>query len=290
MQHWPNLFIAGAPKCGTSSLHAYLQQVPGIYMSRIKEPKYFCPVAIPDDHPIKPIRDRDRYLRLFAEGATARYRGEASPDYLEDPQAPYLIREVSPEAKVIVSLRDPVERLYSHYLMLRNNRTAFGTFAEEIRRGLELQSNRSLSLLWPDTGRYFEQVQRFREVFGVTGLQVLIYEEFAADVQGAVRQVLQFLDIEYPVADIDPDAHRQHSEARGQWVRYLWANKTISRAAESWVPPRARKFVREKFLVKQVPKPPVDPEARRFLVDFYSEDVRQLSGLLGRSLPWRNFS
>ena len=79
--------IAGAPRCGTSSLDAYFQAVPGIYMCRIKEPNFFSRVVIADDHPmVSPIRDERRYLDLFAAAGEARYRGEASPNYLEDPK------------------------------------------------------------------------------------------------------------------------------------------------------------------------------------------------------------
>ena len=89
MPIWPNLFIAGAPRCGTSSLHAYLDAIPGIFMSRIKEPNYFSRVVIGDDHPmVRPIRDESEYLALFAAAGDARIRGEASPNYIGDPKRP----------------------------------------------------------------------------------------------------------------------------------------------------------------------------------------------------------
>ena len=107
MTRWPNLFIAGAPRSGTSSLHSYLQDIPGIYMSRIKEPNFFSRNTIADDHPmVKPIRDETQYLRLFDDAGDAQILGEASPTYLEDPEAPGLIDRTAPGAKVLVSLRD----------------------------------------------------------------------------------------------------------------------------------------------------------------------------------------
>jgi hypothetical protein len=63
----------------------------------------------------------------------------------------------------------------------------------------------------------------------------------------------------------------------------------ISRASEALIPFRVRKLLRNTFLVKQVPKPRMDPEAREFLIRFYSVDVLRLADLLGRQLPWRNF-
>jgi hypothetical protein len=236
-----------------------------------------------------PIRDEGRYLQLFAAAGDARYRGESSPSYLEDPEAPYLIDRTAPDAKVIVSLRDPVERLHSHYLMLLNNRPALGSFLEEAKRGLAQQRHRSLSLLWPDTGRYHDSVERYMHVFGANRFKVLIFEELSADSPGTLRQVLDFLGIEHPIGDVASAKQRGHGQARGPLVRYLFGNKAIARAAETWIPARLRKLVRENLLVRQVPKPEIEPEAREFLRQYYAEDVRRLSELLGRPLPWRNF-
>jgi Sulfotransferase domain len=290
MAVWPNLFIAGAPRCGTSSLHSYLQAIPGIYMSRIKEPNFFSRYVIGDEHPmVKPIRDESRYLELFSAAGDAQVIGEASPNYLEDPEAPALIDRTVPGAKVIASLRDPVERLYSHYLMMRNNRRGMGSFMSEIEHGLENQINRSMAVLAPATGLYSRHVQRYRAVFGEERFLVLIFEEWRADVPRTLRRILAFLGIDHEIRDFSEPPQRRFSEARGPLVRYLFGNRRISRASESLIPYRLRKLIRNAFLVKHVPKPPMEPEAREFLIDYYREDVAQLEAMLGRQLPWRNF-
>jgi len=65
MEKWPNLFIVGAPKAGTSSLYAYLKNIPGIYMSHYKEPNYFSAKTIAEKSVARPIRDKTKYLSLF---------------------------------------------------------------------------------------------------------------------------------------------------------------------------------------------------------------------------------
>src|SRR5262245_19319223 len=164
--NWPNFFIAGVPKAGTSSLHAYLQGVPGVFMSKIKEPNFFSRIVVPPDHPVRPIRDTDAYLELFAGSEGHALVGEASPTYLADPEAPRLIRAASPDCRIVVSLRDPVERAFSHYLMMRNNGVTERSFLDEIRRGFELRDRLNIALLRPDVGLYHDQVARYREVFG----------------------------------------------------------------------------------------------------------------------------
>ena len=290
MPVWPNLFVAGAPRCGTSSLHAWLQAIPGIYMSRIKEPNYFSRQVIGDDNPlIKPIRDERQYLRLFSDAGDAKVVGEASPNYLEDPEAPVLIDRTIPGAKVIVSLRDPVERLHSLYLMLRNNLPGMGSFMNEIRRGLARQDDPNLALVAPRTGLYAGQVERYRSIFGKSRFKVLIFEEMMSDIPGTLREVLDFLDIDHEVAAFTESAQRQYGEVRGPVVRYLFGNRMISRASELMVPYKLRKLIRNAFLVKQAPKPQMGAEDRDFLIHYYRDDVAHLERLLGRPLPWPNF-
>jgi hypothetical protein len=288
MSNWPNLFIAGAPRCGTSSLDAYFQAIPGIYMSRIKEPNFFSRTVIADDHPmVSPIRDERQYLNLFAAAGDARYRGEASPNYLEDPDAPALIERLAPGAMVIASLRDPVERLFSQYLMTRNVRP-MESFEEEVERGLRPQADRSRSVLATDTGCYSAHVERYRDIFG-SRFKVLIFEEWTADVAGTMQDLLGFLGIEYDASGFSMPPQRQHAEVRGPLARFLFGNLAIARAAEALIPYRMRKSIRNALLVKPAAKPELKPATRERLVRYYLDDVRRLEGLLGRRLPWPNF-
>lgn len=291
MQRWPNLFIAGAPRCGTSSLHAWLQEIPGIFMSRIKEPNYFSRSLIGQDNPLlKPIRDEKEYLALFRGAGDARYIGEASPTYLADPDAPALIERTAPGARVIVSLRDPVERLHSLFLMLRNNGAVKDDFMAEIRHGISSGEGLDSGRIYAHSGLYARQVERFRATFGDSRFLVLVFEELMAGIPGTLRRVLDFLGIDHAVDGFAEPAQRQYGEARGPFVRYLFGNRLISRAAESLVPYALRKAVRNAILVRPASKPAMEPAAREFLVRYYRDDVAHLEGLLGRRMPWRNFA
>jgi len=109
---WPNFFIVGAQKAGTSSIYSLLRSIPGIYMSPLKEPNYFSP-----NSPTRPSHDKKRYAGLFGGVTDEIAIGEASPSYLWDPDSPKLIHDAIPKARIIISLRDPVQRAYSQYLM-----------------------------------------------------------------------------------------------------------------------------------------------------------------------------
>jgi hypothetical protein len=259
-------------------------------MSRIKEPNYFSRCVVGDDHPlIKPIRIESDYLQLFSSADDAKFVGEATPFYLQDPEAPSQIKHKSPDAKILVSLRDPVERLYSHYLMLRNNLASMGSFMEEIERGLALQGNRNLAVLDPSIGLYGRQIERYCGVFGNRRFKVLILEEWTHDPVRMLRSISEFLGLEPALKSFSASPQRRYGKARGPVVRYVFGNRQLSRASEVLIPFRLRKFIRNALLIKEVPKPPMDPRAREFLVNYYWDDARRTQQLVGRPLPWPNF-
>jgi hypothetical protein len=259
-------------------------------MSRIKEPNFFSRCVIGDDHPmVEPIRRERDYLRLFRDAGEAKIVGEATPFYLADPEAPAEIRRRFPDAKVLASLRDPVERLYSHYLMMRNNLPGVAGFMEEIERGLMNQGNRNLALLDPAVGLYGRQIERYRRVFGRDGFKVIVLEEWSRDAVRTLRGIGEFLGLAPVVTGLPAPVQRRYGEARGPIVRFVFGHRRLSRATEALVPFRLRKLIRNSLLVKQAAKPPMDAQAREFLIRYYQEDVHRTQQLLGRPLPWLNF-
>lgn len=290
MSQWPNFFVAGAPRCGTSTLHAWLSRMPGVFMSRIKEPNFFSGSVIGDGHPmVKPIRDEREYLRLFAGAGDAKVVGEATPFYLEDPAAPARISEKCPDAKVLVSLRDPVERLYSHYLMMRNNLTDMGSFEQEVERGLRLQDQPDLAVLHPEISLYSRQIERFQNQFGHRGFKVIILEEWSRNAPRMLESLAWFLGLPSALAGPPTAVQRRYSEVRAPVVRRLFGNRYLSRVTEALIPYGLRKYIRRTMLVRESLKPAMDPKIRAFLVDYYRDDVHRTQRLLGRPLPWPNF-
>ena len=118
----PNFFIIGAAKSGTTSLYKYLTGHPQVFMSPVKEPCFFSTGLGGADDPLGPepptlIRDWDAYRQLFAAVTTETAIGETSANYVYEPQTAARIHRYLPEARLIVSLRDPIDRAYSHFLM-----------------------------------------------------------------------------------------------------------------------------------------------------------------------------
>src|ERR1051325_186535 len=110
----PNFFIVGAARSGTTSLYEYLSQAHSIYMSPIKEPHFFAPNARSSQYS-RVIRDWYEYLKLFDHVKNEIAIGEASPSYLWDHESPTFIQRTIPQARIIILLRDPIKRAFSHY-------------------------------------------------------------------------------------------------------------------------------------------------------------------------------
>jgi len=272
---WPNFFIVGTPKAGTTSLYNYLRRTPGVYMSPMKEPRYFTTIDLVEVTAMPPVRGRAEYLRLFQGAKDAVAIGEASVTYLRDPETPRRIREVVPGARIIMLLRDPVERAFSDYLMHVREGWQTLSFQEALRTELYFEH-----------GFYAEQVKRYLDAFGPDRVKILLFEEFIQDPKGAVSEVLRFLGVNGQTPVFAKEAYNAFAMPRLRWAYRILGNRWARRAARALIPAPLRMLVKERVLLKKVSKPAMPQEARKFLEDLYRDDVRKLAEILGRALPW----
>jgi hypothetical protein len=198
----PNFFIAGAARCGTTSLWAYLRQHPAVFLPpafEFKEPSYFC-----DLYGMKNWRE---YLELFADAAGRKRIGEASGAYLTAPESAGQLRAAFPEARFIISLRNPADRAYSLYKWMHANGyediSVFedALWAEEQSRfgNKDFMRNNGqnyYNFLYFHSGLYAEQVGRFVDSFGAAQVHVIIFEEFIKDPAAEMRNIFEFLGLD----------------------------------------------------------------------------------------------
>lgn len=285
----PNFFIVGVPRAGTTSLYEYLKDIPGIYMSPVKEPNYFAIIIVPDNFHFKPIRNEKEYLSLFEGVKDERIIGEASANYLADPEAPKLIHEISPNAKILISLRDPIERLFSHYLMYVKSGLTKLSFDDAIGKELNGGIDPSKPKIQLDTGLYFKNVKTYLDIFGSKQVKILIFEEFVQQPKKAVQEILEFLNIKSDLDNFSGEAHNVFASPRGAIARYLLSTESIRPIARALLPSSSRKYFREKILIGKPSKPSITRNSHDILFNYYREDVKKLENLLGRKFPWKNF-
>jgi hypothetical protein len=303
MTRRPNLFIVGAPKTGTTSLYTYLDAHPDIYMSPIKEPNYFSPDVrgtfrrSPFDYP----QDTQRYLDLFAEARDEKYLGEASTSYLVSREAPRLVQQFAPDARIVAMLRHPVDLMYS----LHNERVSNGgepitdfaaaVLADDERRqgrGLPVGFN-ALGAVYRDTALLGEQLKRWMDTFGREQIHPIVFSDFSSDTPRVYRRLLEFLGVD---SAFRPPSFRVLNRSwrrrdgivtsvtrsgPAQWVRH---RALPAVAGETGAFTIARRFTRSRLYRREHIRPDLSPELRKELADSFAEDVELLSRLIGRNL------
>jgi hypothetical protein len=296
---WPNFFIVGAANSGTTSLYTCLNQHPQVFLPALKEPHYFAHVqpSYEQRYMRTYVTEENAYLKLFRRGAGYPAIGEASPSYLFDVEAPARIRRVLPHAKIIMLLRDPVERAHSHYLMdLRE-----GVQREYFYRAIEedwyrRQKGWGVSHLYVELGLYAQQVSRYLSTFGSQQVLVLMFEELrkaSENRKSALAKVLRFLQVDPDYLDqIDTSyAENSYGVARWSWARRLAGSNRFRRVGQILVPPSLgsnqaiKRLIFQRFFVKSAQRPEMDPSAKDLLRSIFDPDIRALEELLQRRLP-----
>ncbi len=233
-QKVPDFFIVGHPKSGTTALYEMLRRHPQIYMPDLKETRFFARELHPDLEESSAHPDTlEEYLSLFDAASPEQRAGEASPSYLRSRKAAGRIAELEPAARIIAILREPASFLRSMHLELLRDHVEM---EKDLGKAIALEEARHREQQIEDSAqqgprysvervRYVEQLRRYHAVFPPEQVLVLIYDDFRADNEGTVRQVLRFLGVDdaFPieVADAHPSV-RVRSPRAYELVRSLY--------------------------------------------------------------------
>lgn len=195
----PNLFIVGAPKCGTTAWVEYLRTHPDIYISTRKEQCYFA-----HDLPnFRLTRTAEDYAELFRGSAGARYIGEASVMYLFSNAAARAIRDHNPDARILIFIRDQetfLPSLHNQFLW------EFAEEIEDFEQAWRMSESRPpekipagclepTTLDYASMGRFDEQVARYLECFPPDQVRVIRFEDWVANPRESYVEILDFLDV-----------------------------------------------------------------------------------------------
>ena len=305
MSRWPDFFIAGAPKAGTTALHAALVGVAEIALSTPKEPKYFmCGDAAPpralhrgpgDAHSRQEwIWRRGEYLRLWEGAPDWMLRGESTPFYLYDSEAQRRIAEVNPQAKFIVLLRDPVDRAYSNWMHLWSDGLepepdfVAAVEAEEERRAA------GWAPFWRyrGLGRYGEQLSSLRELFPSEQILAIRYRQMVTEPDQTVRLVLDFLGVDAHAAPTIPRDNSRAFRPDSTRNRLLASAVRAGASLGAYAPPAVWRSASVPLLKQlhrhDVDRPRLTPEQRCQVMEPLLPDIALLERLIGESFAdWR---
>jgi len=287
METWPNFFIVGASKAGTTSLWAYLSEIPGIYMSPVKEPRYFGNEKMEYNAKLSVIKEEKKYLKLFEGIKDEKIIGEATPGYLRSVEACQLIYKKIPDARILISLRDPIDRVYSDFLMRKKLGNEKSTMQQVIKKIIKENNYSKEPYLQPSF--YYKNVKRYLDTFGEEQVKIIIFEELIKNTNETMQDILKFLGINYKFQQSKEKKYNVYGTPRGKLGEFIIRNKTIEKIARKIISPKIRLYVRDDILIKKSKKPHMEENNKEFLQEVFNEDVQKISRLLGRKLPWKNF-
>lgn len=289
---YPDFFIVGAAKSGTTSLYHYLSQHPSIFMPSVKEPHFFADIK-PDPslhHMIRRVSTDEDYQTLFSGAGAGQLKGEASPSYLWDVGAARRIHACCPDARIIILLRDPVERAYSHYLMDVREGLQHKGFLEALREDMAIPEKSWGSApghLYVELGSYADHVRQYLDCFDHSQIFIGMFSDLKCDPAAFTATVLEFLGVDREgLEQIDfSEEHNAYAAPRGGLSRFIMGQGWLRRLIQRLFPQVLRRWLKRRLLLKQSAKPAMDVEAAALLARIYAPDLQRLERLLGRPLP-----
>lgn len=297
IKHLPSFLIVGAAKAGTTTMFQLLKQHPDVYIPEIKECRFFSDIGSKKKNPISGLnnieatKDYESYCSLFA-GKEDMICGDISPDYLfyYSESISNIKKYLSENVKIIISLRDPVERAYSQYMHLRRQGEINMSFLEL----LEMEDSFSrettcYGFLTKEAGKYVVAVREYLMEF--RNVKIVFFEDFIKDTTIGMKQIKEFIGIKSNVNYQKPQFTNKTGLPSSPMLDHIidkpWPGKNAMLSAIARIRPD---ISLSSLKERQLKKPPMDVGAERFLRSYYQEDVRLLEELLSTKVPWKNFN
>lgn len=290
-----DFFVVGAARSGTTSIYNYLSLHPKIYLPNVKECNFFSdvesmdyeayePIDLDKQYHMKIIKSQEVYDTLYENAPEDALKGEVSPSYLWDKNTAEKIYQHNPNAKIIISLRNPIKRAFSHYLMHFN--TGYEkqkTFEKAIdARKVEIWGGGNMYL---EMGLYFEQVSNYLKYFGKENVKILIYEDWILDTENYVNDIYKFLNITSFSIDRIDKKHNETFVLKNISVINFLRRKGIKKVLSKFFPEELRDKMKKRFFSDATAEQEsLQQTTYENLVNYYKTDITKLEELLDHPL------
>ncbi|MCS4034096.1 hypothetical protein GGQ02_002496 [Salinibacter ruber] len=298
----PTFFAVGAAKAGTTSLYHYLGDHPGVFVSSVKEPFFFSFMNEtphfqgPYDDAINQdiVTDVTRYRELFEDTSEEKERGEFSNSYLYFHRSANRIREWVPDAKILIMLRDPARRAFSHYLQARMLGHEHLSFEAALSQENERQrQNWRWHYQYRDQSRYAESVRQYLDIFGEKQVRCILFDDFVKDTRRTMKGIAKFLGVDSTFyAGYDFKTYNETKHPKSELVHRLFRGKNILRKAfRLLMPIQLRQWAADllnEFNYSRDEKPDLRSETELRLRKEFQEDIEKLEDVIQRDLSaWK---
>jgi len=297
---FPNLLIVGTAKGGTTALHYALDQHPQVYMSKKKEPGYF---VWPEEElqfinngklitqPRFLVNHLEEYLHLFKDGRDKKIRGESSTTYLFFyEKAIANIKRIHPapeEVKIVIALRNPVDRAFSQYMHKLRDGAESLSFEEALEKEQwRKENNWHFDYQYVERGMYYNQVKAYLENFLST--KIYLSEDLRSDPAGLVNSLEDFLEIDLAPLDFGDELNVSGEPKVEVLNKFLKKKNPLKSFLGKLLPKdvrrKARLKVQSTVYKYNLEKKEMNPETRERLKNIFREDILKLQDLIKRDL------
>ncbi|MEX2230831.1 MAG: sulfotransferase [Cyclobacteriaceae bacterium] len=297
----PNFLIVGAAKCGTSSLHKYLEQHPEIFMSKVKEPRFITsqvnpfPLNGPGDHKVEAwyVKNFQDYQKLFEGAEDYKAVGESSADtlYFYERSIP-VIKQYLGDPRIIIMLRNPAKRAFSAYQHLVRDLREDLSFEDGLKEEPNrISNNWELIYHYTAVSMYHDSVKAILANFN--SVKIILTEDLEKRPQQTIRDIFRFLEVD-PDFDVNTEIrYNMSGKPKSQWIHQFFfegnmARKLAQPIVRTLFSPETRIRIAQKIQEKNLTRMSINPGTKTKLQHFFAEDISKLEALLQRDLShWR---
>ncbi len=302
----PDFFVVGAAKSGTTSLYYYLKQHPDIYLPPVKEPVFFASDIVEYAHKCKThirtfnqrkyfnkkylsekhiiyIKKYEYYKKLYQNVDQKFVAGDMSALYLFSKVAAENIKRFNPNAKIIILIRNPVDRAFSQFLMrLRDGEIKEKDFLKEVIIDFK-KDDENCKAFYIEQGFYFNQIKRYLDIFGDKNVKIFLFEELITTPKKVLSEIFYFLSISNFLVDYSKIMNKSYIPRFSSFNKIL---KNFKKKIQTFMtiktPPQLKNIYYKIFMEKN--RPIISYYERKYLLDFFKNDIKKTANLIKKDL------
>ena len=320
-QKLPNLFVVGAAKSGTTAIYNFLDQHPDIYMSPLKEPHFFCDDIRRENfstffkkRTVSPaylkhylsqkklskmqiafVDNEKDYFQLFREHSDEKYLGEVSNGYLFSTVAAQNIYNFNPNAKIIMILRDPCERAFSHcrqeYIGNFSEKVKTRNFVKHIIDDYNIKNDNwgGDSHTFVQLGLYYNQVKRYFDIFPKKNIQIMFYNDLKNNPQKFKNDLFSFLNVDNHKIDFTKKFNATKMPRNLLIARFFNRIRPKNPYLRDLLPKRLKSFILNIFFTADKKGIfSLSEEDKIKIYNYFKNDISELENLLNVDLDkWK---
>jgi hypothetical protein len=304
-----NLFLIGAMRAGSNTLYQFLSQHPEIYMSKIKEPEFFVSELyriksinneIFDENVRKRIENKnktgkfrtfDKYEQLFSKKTNEKYAGEAS-HYIHHPGTAGIIYNYNPDSRIVVSLRNPIDRIYSEYMLYLRDSRIKNSFNDFIKTGIAWNIEKGKWDISSDSrlskGFYSKLLKPWFDIFGEEKIMVILFDELVQNPTKVCKELYAWLKIDKEFIPKKIHAQRSGKPRSVLAYRIFQQEYCLKNYLKKKLPREIRVQLHDYLNIFLLRRNNMDENSKLFLKEIYCDEINNLERMIDKDLnSWK---